>query len=173
LQLFTDVPLDAWFAGWVYAAYNAGLVPPCEPGKSMRYCPESPLSRAIAAFMVVKAKGIPEVRQDLTAPAAVSDLTIVEANPDDVVLRWTAPGDDETLGSAFGYDIRFGSEPITEATWSSAIELVGEPPPKPAGSIEVVRVEGLDEGAAIYLALQSVDEVGNLSGLSNVAVRVP
>lgn len=173
VQLFTDVPLDAWYAAWVQAAYNAGLFPPCEHGKSMRFCPGSALSRAIAAFVVVKAKGLAEVRQDLTAPAAITDLAIVEANPDNVVLRWSAPGDDDLTGSAFGYDIRFSSQPVTEATWSSAIELLGEPPPKPAGSIEVVRVEGLDEGVSIYLALRSVDEVGNLSALSNVAIRMP
>jgi hypothetical protein len=173
VQLFTDVPLEAWFAPWVQAAYSAGLVPPCEYGKSMRFCPGDPLTRAIAAYMVARSKGLTEVRADLTAPAAVGDLTIAESKPESVVLRWSAPGDDDLAGSAFGYDIRFSSQPIAEATWSSATELVGEPSPRGAGSIEVVRVEGLEEGMPIYLALRSVDEAGNLSALSNVAIRMP
>ncbi|MEX0787160.1 MAG: PQQ-dependent sugar dehydrogenase [Anaerolineales bacterium] len=54
--VFTDVPLTAWYARWVHAAYAAGLLLPCQTSP-LRYCPDSPLTRDIAAYMMVQAKG--------------------------------------------------------------------------------------------------------------------
>jgi hypothetical protein len=55
--IFTDVPLDAWYADWVEAAYNEGLIEPCglDP---LAYCPSAPLTRAVAAHMMAQAKGL-------------------------------------------------------------------------------------------------------------------
>lgn len=60
--LFADVPLDRWsegipwYAAWVEAAYNEGLLPACATGP-LRFCPEGPLDRSWAAYMMVQAKG--------------------------------------------------------------------------------------------------------------------
>ena len=59
IGLFADVPLEYWGARWVEGAYLAGLIPPCDEGPPMRFCPEDPLSRAMAAFMMVRAKKLP------------------------------------------------------------------------------------------------------------------
>ncbi len=56
--LFTDVPRDAWYAGWVEDAYNQGLLPACTTDP-LAYCPNDLLNRAWAAYMMVQAKGIP------------------------------------------------------------------------------------------------------------------
>jgi len=56
--VFSDVPLDAWFAKWIHAAYQAGLITPCETSPQMRFCPNDPLTRALAAYMMVQAKGL-------------------------------------------------------------------------------------------------------------------
>jgi hypothetical protein len=56
--LFIDVPIEYWGARWVEAAYLAGLIPPCNEDP-MQFCPEDPLSRAMAAFMMVRAKKMP------------------------------------------------------------------------------------------------------------------
>ena len=55
---FTDVPLDAWYAGWVQAAYDAGLISPCQTSPELRFCPNDPLSRGLAAYMMAQAKGL-------------------------------------------------------------------------------------------------------------------
>jgi len=55
---FADVPLNAWYAGWVQAAYGAGLIEPCATTPEMRFCPDDPLTRAVAAHMMVVAKGL-------------------------------------------------------------------------------------------------------------------
>jgi hypothetical protein len=58
-QTIVDVPLDTWYAKWVQAAYDAGLIEPCETSPELRFCPSDPLSRAIAAHMMVQAKRLP------------------------------------------------------------------------------------------------------------------
>ena len=47
-----------WYADWVDAAWEAGIVEPCAIEPSLRFCPENPLSRGVAAFMMVRAMGL-------------------------------------------------------------------------------------------------------------------
>jgi hypothetical protein len=58
LGLFLDVPIEAWYADWAEAAYNAGIIPACQTEPALLFCPEHPLDRAMAAYMMVQAKGI-------------------------------------------------------------------------------------------------------------------
>jgi hypothetical protein len=55
--LFGDIPVEAWFARWAEAAYEASLIEPCGTSP-LRYCPEDGLTRAVAAHMMVRAKGL-------------------------------------------------------------------------------------------------------------------
>jgi hypothetical protein len=83
-RTFTDVPLDAWYAKWVQSAYEAGLIPTCQTAPDLRFCPDDPLSRAMAAYMMVKAKGlIPTVRIEFVPSS--EDF----ANPERGFMRWT------------------------------------------------------------------------------------
>ncbi len=60
--IFADVPLDQWdqgipwYAAWVEEAYNEGLLPACSTDP-LKFCPDDPLDRAWAAYMMVQAKG--------------------------------------------------------------------------------------------------------------------
>ena len=54
--IFSDVDIDAWYAGWVEEAYNEGILPACG-ADPLQFCPDQPLDRAWAAFMMVQAKG--------------------------------------------------------------------------------------------------------------------
>jgi hypothetical protein len=56
--IFADVPIDAWYAKWVEPAYELGLIEACQVEPELRYCPTDPLTRAVAAYMMVQAKGI-------------------------------------------------------------------------------------------------------------------
>ena len=55
---FPDVPMDARYAKWVHAAYDAGLIEPCATTPEVRLRPDDPLTRAIAAHMMVRAKDL-------------------------------------------------------------------------------------------------------------------
>jgi hypothetical protein len=57
--VFTDVPLDAWYAKWAHAAYQAGLITACGTSPALRFCPQDPLTRGLAAYMMVRAKSLP------------------------------------------------------------------------------------------------------------------
>jgi hypothetical protein len=56
--IFIDVHPTDWYAGWVEAAYNEGLLPACS-SDPLAFCPEDALDRAWAAYMMVQAKGLP------------------------------------------------------------------------------------------------------------------
>jgi hypothetical protein len=59
IQVYGDVPLGSWYAPWVTAAYDDGLLEPCDDGVSPPlYCPMDPLTRGQAARMMVRAKGL-------------------------------------------------------------------------------------------------------------------
>ena len=55
---FADVAADKWYAPWVDAAWEAGIAEPCATEPELRYCPEDPLTRAVAAYMMARAKGL-------------------------------------------------------------------------------------------------------------------
>lgn len=57
--IFNDVPVEFWGAKWAEAAYEAGLVLVCSE-EPLNFCPDEPLTRGLAAWMMVQAKGMAE-----------------------------------------------------------------------------------------------------------------
>ncbi len=119
------------------------------------------------------AAGVFTVRaNDTIPPGCITDLRIGETadgSGSALILYWTAPGDDDMVGTATLYEIRYARAPIlTEADWEAAIPLPGVPAPGPAGSAESCVVVGLeDDGAPYYFCVRAADEVFNWSCLSN------
>lgn len=110
-----------------------------------------------------------EPDRDTAPPAAVTDLRVESTGCDHVDLAWTAPGDDSTNGKASFYDVRYSTETITAANWSSAIQCQSEPAPKTAGQTENFAVAGLTAGTTYYFAVATGDDAGNGSDVSNNA----
>ena len=54
--IFDDVSSGDWYYDWVEDAYNQGLLPACGTDP-LQICPEDPLDRGMAAYMMVQAKG--------------------------------------------------------------------------------------------------------------------
>lgn len=86
-------------------------------------------------------------------------------------LSWTAPGDDGVQGRATSYDLRYSTIAINSVNFLAAVRVPNLPPPSPAGSSETFKVSGLLPGTTYYFALNSGDDAGNWSGISNVAIR--
>jgi hypothetical protein len=84
---------------------------------------------------------------------------------------WTAPGDDNQLGRASAYDLRYSTVPLSAANFNQATRILGVPVPAVAGTLETFVILGLPEESALYLAIKSVDERGNWSAISNVVLR--
>ena len=92
-----------------------------------------------------------------------------------VVLLWTAPGDDGTVGRASSYDIRYRTTTIagtdTLTWWNGATQVTGEPVPGTSGVTDSMRVRGLTPLTTFYFMIRAADEVPNWSGFSNLAVK--
>ncbi len=115
---------------------------------------------------------VPEIitaaASDTTAPAAVSNLALSGATASSMTVSWTAPGDDNSTGTATTYDLRYSTSLITSGNFSSATQVTGEPTPSLAGSSESMSVTGLSAATTYYFALKTSDEASNTSTISNV-----
>jgi hypothetical protein len=105
---------------------------------------------------------------DNTAPSSIADLSVTGASGNSLSLRWTAPGDDGTTGTATSYDIRYSTSTITSSNWNSASQASGEPTPASAGTVQTFTLSGLQGSRTYYVAIRTLDNGGNLAALSNV-----
>lgn len=109
----------------------------------------------------------PQSSGDITPPAAINNLSVIDVVYNGVTLQWTAPGDDGEIGQALLYDCRYSQSPITASNFADATLAVGEPFPEIAGTTQVFTVYGLQPNTLYYFAIRTKDE--NLwSGISNV-----
>jgi hypothetical protein len=97
--------------------------------------------------------------------------TAVLASTTPIALKWTAPGDDGHFGRAARYDLRYSTNFITVQNFSAARAAQGLPTPSIAGATESYTLNGLASDTTYFVAIRTVDENGNWSGVSNVMVR--
>jgi hypothetical protein len=86
-----------------------------------------------------------------------------------ITLWWTAPGDDNFVGRATEYDIRYATFEINDGNWGTAVQVVNEPVPDTAGSVDSVVIDGLFSNTTYFFAMKTADELNNWSALSNIA----
>ena len=105
----------------------------------------------------------------LTASSSYAGLAATSNSSNSVTLTWTAPGDDDNVGTASQYDIRYSTLVINDGNWGSASQAINEPDPQNAGVAEFFVVENLSPGTTYYFAIKAADEVPNWSVISNIA----
>jgi hypothetical protein len=106
---------------------------------------------------------------DITPPAAINDLSALPGDANgDLVLHWTAPGDDSLSGVATLYVIRYSTSAITNGNFNSATLVLNPPLPLVAGSFQTITLKGLTPGQKYYVAIKTADDKSNFSALSNV-----
>jgi hypothetical protein len=108
-------------------------------------------------------------KSETMPPAAIMDLEASALSESEILLTWTAPGDDGTQGTASGYDIRYKKHYFS-FDWSTADKVTDEASPKPGGEPDSFIVSGLDPDGAYFFAMKSYDEIPNESALSNLAL---
>lgn len=108
------------------------------------------------------------LENDTTPPAPVVDLSAASSSAFSAQLTFTATGDDNNIGVASSYDIRYSTSLIDDTNFDSATSAIA-PLPAPSGTLENVIVEGLQSNTTYYFALKVADNVGNKSPISNIA----
>jgi chitodextrinase len=106
---------------------------------------------------------------DLTPPAAITDLSVSETTATTAKLKWMAPGNDGFTGRADSYEVRYSRNPITAGNWNQAAVASGAPNPDEAGTMQEMTVTDLLPGRSYFFAMKAKDESSNVSLLSNNA----
>ena len=126
----------------------------------------SPVSNAVVAVPI-----------DLAPPKAISGLKASANLESAVTLSFAAPAED--LGKAMttpatSYVVRYSTSPITAANFAAATPWTGSSlTPALPGTAQSLVVTGLTSGTTYYFAIESIDAVGNVSAISNVASARP
>ncbi|TPW09649.1 MAG: glycohydrolase, partial [bacterium] len=107
----------------------------------------------------------------MTPPGPISDLSVIGQTAASLTLRWTVPGDDGAGGGAAqAYDIRYATAPINDGNFGSATPVSPAPgAPAGPGTLQTHVMSGLSGNTLYYIAMKTLDEVPNISALSNVA----
>src|SRR3989344_635013 len=105
---------------------------------------------------------------DMTAPAAITNITVSDITDTSAKLTWTAPGDDNNTGTAALFDFRFASFTINENSYGLATQITSAPIPGPNGTQHTYTLIGLTASTTYNVAIKTKDEVLNTANLSNV-----
>ncbi len=114
------------------------------------------------------AQGLTESEKDTSAPSAITDLS-AQPQDENILLQWTATGDDGAVGTASYYHIAVSLDPITDSNWDDATLLNNPPLPEPSGTQQQYGFTSAIPNTVYYFAIKAFDEAGNSSTLSNVA----
>ncbi len=112
-----------------------------------------------------------DVFVDLKGPLDVSDLRAeIGVQRGSLELSWSAPYDDGSSGQAEYYIIKYAtsSEKLI-SEWDKALKFSFNMAPGTASTSEKLLVDGLIPGEKYYWALKSIDYLGNVSEISNIA----
>lgn len=111
---------------------------------------------------------------DSTAPAAISNLSLISAQPFSAKISFSSTGDNGVQGQAANYQIRYAATPIqTEADWQAAKVYHNNFVPKIGGQTEQLRILGLPANSNRYVAVRAQDYAGNLSPLQGLNITTP
>ena len=100
-----------------------------------------------------------------------TNQAFAQVTPNSVTLTWTAPGDDSLIGLATRYDIRYSTALITSANFATATAIGSPPAPIAPGTSQSFNATGLQPSTTYWFAIQTQDDAGNWSGLSNVVSK--
>lgn len=109
--------------------------------------------------------------KDTTPPGKIDDLTVTDTltQATEITLTWSAPGDDGTVGTVSGYDIRYNTVKISDSLWDISDQCPDWPTPAPPGNPQEYTVTGLVSDQKYYFAIKAFDERPNFAQLSNIA----
>lgn len=114
------------------------------------------------------------LENDKVAPGSVTDLKAIGVIPSRVGLTWKASGDDSSVGQAAAYEIAYSTEPFATKDFKAQSQVFTTPPRK-SGENESISFPLTPSASErkLFVAVRSVDNVGNRSEMTALEVRVP
>jgi len=110
-----------------------------------------------------------------TPPSQVTDLTVSKVTKNDTginyILSWTAPGDDNNIGTASNYTIKMSTLSnlnIGNEWYDYATTISNPPTPHIVGYKESFIITGLMEETTYYFAIRATDDVNYSSPWSSI-----
>lgn len=109
-----------------------------------------------------------EVSSDVTSPAAINNLQAAAGNKrGELILTWTAPGDDGNLRTATDYLVKYATSAFSGTEWSASylasISSTTLPVPQEAGNTETYTLTGLTPDVRYWFGIKTEDEIPNTS----------
>ncbi|MCJ7832939.1 MAG: hypothetical protein MUQ20_00955, partial [Deltaproteobacteria bacterium] len=105
---------------------------------------------------------------DVIPPGKIYNFSFEDATNTSLAFSWSAVGNDEYVGQAASYDLRYSTSPIIdEATFAKATIVTGIDLPQESGTREYFRLSGLQSGTSYYFVIRAVDSWGNKGSLSD------
>ncbi|MDD5688595.1 MAG: fibronectin type III domain-containing protein [Elusimicrobia bacterium] len=170
-------------SNWATATQCSGEPTPLVAGNNQSYTVQG-LSAGITYYFAMKVRdevptnwsGISNIASratmlpDTIVPADIKTLATGSATSNSIALSWTSVGDDNNIGTASVYDIRYATYSISSSNWDSAgvTQCSGVPTPQISGTLQSYTVQGLSAGITYFFVMKVADEVPNWSGISNV-----
>ena len=118
---------------------------------------------------------------DTTPPGAPNDFGVKSAKAGEVIVGFTATGDDHWCGNASSYILKVSNQPIVDGEAGEGqvsfndATTVPTGTPGETGTLEQVAVKTRLSGSEqpIYVALKIADNIGNLSEIRTASGTVP
>ena len=105
---------------------------------------------------------------DNTVPSVIDDLVATAVANGNIQLEWTATGDDDGIGTAINYVVKYSdSEITTQEEFDSATLYLQSWTPLESGNSENKILTGFTDGQIYYFAIEAVDNAENQGGLYN------
>ncbi|MCJ7813479.1 GDSL-type esterase/lipase family protein, partial [bacterium] len=100
--------------------------------------------------------------EDVIAPGRIYDFDVFSTSNSSITLTWTAVGNDEFMGTAGSYDLRYSISPIqTDEDFANAAIVSGLDTPQESGIPEITTITGLQPGTGYYFIIRAIDNWGN------------
>ncbi len=109
---------------------------------------------------------------DTISPDPVNDLLVLAAEPTQVTLQWSCPGDDGETGVAERFVLGWvaGAALANEGDWAAAQQIeAGLPRPGPPGSVVSYTLASLEPEQTYNVGVRTYDDAGLLSALGTPA----
>jgi len=107
--------------------------------------------------------------KDATAPTKITDLKAEELTAGVKKIMWSAPTE-SVPEEGSKYDIRYAYAPITADNWAAATPVTNNLDVAAAGTDQSLEVSVTRPTFDVWFAIVTIDEVGNTSDMSNVAL---